>query len=557
MSNFTAIHLILCSALLLSGPVFAADVVGTSALELYRQAQYAEAAQTGLTELLREPWNHELRFIVADSLQRTGNFDDAAMQFEALEGTPYANSASLRLNALRLKQPARTLAAAPVPVPQIPVQGPAPLAVAIADNVPLPEPTRPKGPRGSAYTVIGSPELATAAHSSAQQQILELSAAENYQAAGTQGLSLLARETPEDELRLVIANSLAWTGRLKESIQQYQPLIDGKLDKEARVGMANAYRWRGRDDQAVPLLRSVLSADPENTDAKQAMELAQRELRARTLVTLGTFDDSSDMQRRSLTVNHRWRDASGRNIFEIETSGVNDTLLTTSVKQQDLTLRYQALGLPLQPRFEISAQANPEPAGFAGLKLQFAEQAVVLDLGRVNWGKMALNANALQTSLTAAHAGVQANGRFALGQLSGHVDYYDISDNNTILESTLNFMPAWRPLGLRIKPLIGLETRDARVASTAYWSPATGFGTVYAGLVGEWNGANWDFMASGQAGRRLYGEAGPNWSVSAGGRHWLGRDLAFGLNLWDMASWRNNATYRARSLALSLEKVWN
>ncbi len=557
MSNTIAIDLILYAALLLAGPALAADAVGTSALELYRQAQYADAAELGLTELLREPWNHELRFMVADSLQRNGRFDDAATQFEALEGTPYANSANLRLNALRLNQPARPLASAVASSPQIPVHGPAPLTVAAPDNVPLTEPTPPRGPRGSAYTAIGSPSLATSAHSPAQQQILELSAAENYQAAGTQGLSLLAKETPEDELRLVIANSLAWTGRLKESIQQYQPLIDGKLDKEARVGMANAYRWRGRDDKAVPLLRSVLSTDPENTDARQAMELAQRELRARTLVTLATFDDSSDMQRRSLVINHRWRDASDRNVFEIETSGVNDAMLTTDVKQQDLTLRYQALGLPLQPRFEISAQANPEPAGFAGLKLQFADQALFLDLGRVNWGKMALNANALQTSLTAAHAGVQANGRFVLGQLSGHIDYYDISDNNAILASTVNFMPAWRPLGPRIRLLIGLETRDARVASSAYWSPATGFGTMYAGLLGEWSGANWDFMASGQAGLRLYGEAGPNWSVSAGGRYWLGKDLALGLNLWDMASWRNNADYRAKSLTMNLEKVWN
>ncbi len=557
MSHITANHLFLCSALLLSGPVCAADAVGTSALELYRQAQYTDAAERGLTELLREPWNHELRFVVADSLQRSGRFDDAATQFEALEGTPYAASASLRLNALRLNQPARRLAAAATPSRQILAQRPAPLTVAAPDNVPLTEPPPARRPRGSAYTAIGSPSPATSALSSAQQQILELSAAENYQAAGTQGLSLLTKEPPEDELRLVIANSLAWTGRLKESIQQYQPLIDGKLDKEARVGMANVYRWRGRDDQAVPLLRSVLSTDPENSDARQAMDLAQRELRARTLVTLGTFDDSSDMQRRSLSINHRWRDASGRNIFEIETSGVDDTLLTTAVKQQDLTLRYQALGLPLQPRFEISAQANPESAAFAGLKLQFAEQALVLDLGRVNWGKMALNANALQTSLAAAHAGAQANGRFVLGQLSGHVDYYDISDNNTILASTFNFMPAWRPLGLRIKPLVGLETRDARFASSAYWSPATGFGTVYAGLIGEWSGANWDFMASGQAGRRLYGEAGPNWSASASGRHWLGKDLAIGLSLWDMASWRNNAAYRAKSLTMSLEKVWN
>lgn len=550
--------LVLCAALLLFSPAHAADPPAGSTQELHQKGQYAAAAARGLAELLSEPWNHELRFMVADSLQRSGRFDDAATQFEALEGTPYAASATLRLNALRRNQPARKLASPPA-VPRLSdVAQAAPQYQYVPPDSIRPRTLTPESePRKSVYTLIDTATPTPLNRSPAQQKIYDLIATENYHAAGTQGLALLARETPDDELRMIIANSLAWTGRLKEAIQQYQLLMKGKLNKEASVGLANVYRWRGRDDQALPLLRAVLAADPDNAGAKESLELAQRELRPRTLVTLDGSSDSSEMQRRSLAVNHRWRDDSGRNIFEIETSGVNDLLPDANAQQRDLTLRYQALNLPLQPRFELTAQVKPEQTAFGSVKVKLSERQVFLDVGRVNWGKLASNARALQANLAATHVGLQASGAFSFGQLGGRADYYDISDGNAILTSGLSYTPAWRPLGPRVKPFIGMETRDAKLASTQYWSPATGFGTVFAGLLGEWSGANWDLFTSGQAGTRLYGEAGTNWSLSAGGRRWLGKDLALGLNLWDMSSWRDNTTYRAHSLTMSLEKVWN
>ena len=551
-SSWQQTGLALCTALFLFGPACAADTAeaaGAGALELYQQAQYTQAAAQGLTELLREPWNHSLRFMVADSLQRSGKFDDARVQFQALEGTPYATSAALRLNALR--------SAASVPPSPTPAAAkPTVTRQIVARSQDQQSPEEPK----TEVQTLAPPKAPprSAARSLTQHHFYDMYNAEDYQAVSTEGMALLARETPDDGLRLIIANSLAWTGQLKEAGQQYQALLKGQVSKDANVGLANVYRWSGREDQALPLLRSVLTIDPNHAGAKEGLELVQRELRPRTVVSMGGANDSSDMQRSSLTANHRWRDRSGSHLFEIETSGVNDRMPGTDVNQSDLTFRYQTLNLPLQTRIDLSAQANPESTIFGGLRLKLHESPLFLDVGRVNWGRLASNALALQAKLAANHVGVEMSGDLSsYGKLGGRVDYYDISDSNAILSSHFSFTPAWRPLGLRIKPLIGMETRDARTASGAYWSPAAGYGAVYAGLLSEWSGANWDFFASGQIGTRLYGEAGTNWSISAGGRHWLGKDLAVGLNLWDMASWRNNASYRAKSLALSVEKVWN
>jgi tetratricopeptide (TPR) repeat protein len=543
--------LALCAALFLFGSACASDTVEASdpsALELYQKAQYTQAAVRGLTELLREPWNHSLRFLVADSLQRSGKFDDAKTQFQALEGTPYAASAALRLNALGSVERAPKLPPPAAPGPTVARQ-----IVAQAQDQPI-----ISEPKPVVQALVPRAAVASPARSLTQHHFYDMYNAEDYKAVSTEGLALLTRETPDDGLRLIIANSLAWTGQLKEAGQQYQALLKGDVSKDANVGLANVYRWSGREDQALPLLRSVLNVDPNHAGAKEGLELVQRELRPRTLISMGRANDSSDMQRASLTASHRWRDRSGSHIFEVETGGVNDVMPGTDVNQRDLTVRYQTLRLPLQPRIELSAQASPESTIFGGLRLKLLESPLFLDVGRVNWGRLASNALALQANLTAAHVGAEMSGDLSsFGRLGGRVDYYDISDSNAVLSSNFSFTPAWRPLGLRIKPLIGMETRDARTASAAYWSPASGFGTVYAGLLGEWSGANWDFFASSQAGARLYGEAGPNWSISAGGRHWLGKDLALGLNLWNMSSWRNSASYRAKTLALSLEKVWN
>ena len=536
----------------------AASTTGT-ARALYQQGQFEAAGARGLNELLNEPWNHELRFLVADSLQRSGKFEEAASQFETLEGTPYAASATLRMNALRPNQPARQLAAS-APMRRVEVAQAAPQYQIAAPELTQGRPaSRAAEPRKSAYALIESaaPVPAGPLLSPAQQEILDLNADGNYKAVGTRGLTLLKTETPGDDLRLMIANSLAWTGRLKDAIEQYQILTKGKLTTEATVGLANVYRWRGRDDQALPMYQSVLAKDPQNAAALEGLMLAQRELRPRTLVTVGASSDSQNMDRRAIAVNQRWRDSSGRHVFEVETSGVNDSLGTVAARQRDVKLRYQALGVPLQPRIELEAQATPEHNAFGGVKIKLGERQIFVSVDRVNWGKLASNPKALQANLAATHVGVEATGNFQVGDLSSRIDHYSVSDGNTVLTKSINFTPAWRPLGSHVKQFVGVETRDVDKQSPNYWSPPDGFGTVFTGAIAEWGGADWNFFATGQVGMRLYGEAGTSWSLSTGGRLWLARDIALGLNLWSMSSRRDGAPYKAKAANLSMEKVWN
>lgn len=390
-----------------------------------------------------------------------------------------------------------------------------------------------------------------------QQHIADLNAAGKYQEVGTEGLALLSKEQPDEALQLIIANSLAWTGRLKEAVPAYQGLTAGQYANDANVGIANIEHWRGRDDVAMPIYRSVLANEPGHAAALEGAVLASRELAPRTQLSFGGSSDSSEMQRRSATVNHRWRDSTGARIMEVETSGVVDRLPGTEASQQEVTARYEDVGLKLKPSVELSIPNQPGGTLYGSARIRFSQdEQASLTVGRVNWGRMVSNGNALALGLTASHMGMTAAHGFSFGTLQGRFDYYDISDTNQLLTTSLHLASAWRPIGNNVKPFVGMETRDVKFFTPNYWSPAQGSGTLYGGLVGEWGSADWNFYASGQTGVRLYGDAGTSWSVSSGGKHWLTKDMALSMNVWAMSSTRDSAVYRAQSANVSLEKLW-
>jgi hypothetical protein len=389
-----------------------------------------------------------------------------------------------------------------------------------------------------------------------QQRIVDLSTQGNYAVAGTEGLTLLSKEKADDPLQLIIANSLAWSGRLKEATSTYQKITDTELVDDANVGIANILRWQGRDELAAPIYRRVLATRAEHKDALSGLELAERELVPKTTITFGTAGDSSNTDRRAVTLNHRWRDDSGSNIYEVETSGIKDSLPGVEADQRDITVRYQALGLELKPALELSVANAPQSTVFGSLKFLFDEDRVQVALGSVNWGRLANNANALLSNLTASHFGASAKRETSLGNVAGRLDYYVISDTNTILSSDVKLNSNLRPLGNNIKPFIGFETRKANFLSSNYWSPNDGAGSLYVGLLAEWGSDDWSLYASGQSGMGLYGEAGTSWSLSGGAKRWVSRNTALSVNAWSMSSSRLNSEYRAQTVNIALEKLW-
>jgi hypothetical protein len=388
----------------------------------------------------------------------------------------------------------------------------------------------------------------------AAKQIEHLFNEGKYELAGTEGLSLISKEKVDEQLQVMIANSLAWTGRTKEAGQLYRVLQTGKYKMEAKLGLANLYRWEGRDHLAHPLYNEVLAAQPKNTDAIEGLSLSMRELRPKTSIVLGGSTDSSDVKTRNWLINHRWHDSSLANVWEVETSGLASSNLNLNLKRQAATLRYAALETFLKPKFELGSDGKHLLYDIA---VEVPTLPIQVSFGRVNWGVLSNNPSSLFAEQTASKLSFSGNAELSLGKIDGRLSIYKVSDGNQVVTSNLNFTPAWRPLGANFKPLIGFETRSTTFATTRYWSPAEGYGSAFVGLMGEWESRNWNVYASAQLGTRLYGEAGSSWSTSAGGKYWITEDWNISLRFWAMASQRDYLRYKARSVYLTVEKLWN
>jgi hypothetical protein len=388
----------------------------------------------------------------------------------------------------------------------------------------------------------------------AAKQVEHLFTAGKYELAGTEGFALISKEKVDEQLQVMIANSLAWTGRTKEAGQLYRVLQTGKYKMEAKLGLANLYRWEGRDHLAHPLYKEVLTSQPTNTDAIEGLALSLRELRPKTSIVLGGSNDSSDVKTRSWLINHRWHDASLANVWEVETTGLTSANLFLNLKRQAATLRYSALETFLKPKVELGSDGKHL---LYDLTLEVPNLPIKVSAGRVNWGVLSNNPSSLVAEQTASKFSVSGATDLSIGKIDGRISIYKVSDGNQVVTSNLNFTPTWRPFGANIKPLMGFETRGTTFATTRYWSPATGYGSAFLGLMGEWESRNWNVYVSAQMGTRLFGEAGRSWSTSAGGKYWLTEDWNVSLRFWAMASQRDYLRYKARSAYITVEKLWN
>jgi hypothetical protein len=378
--------------------------------------------------------------------------------------------------------------------------------------------------------------------------------------AASVALDLLALPDfrPSDDLRLHMARSLSWTGHEPEARAQYEALADGPSRGAALLALANSWRWGGRPDLSLPLYRSVPSRSEWAGDARDGLELAGRELNRRTTFQVNLAADNQDMRILARSINHRWRDSTLRHAFEfeIDTRQQRATPAEPDFLQSDLTLRYEGVALPFDPRLWVTLQNKPFAAAYGGLKIKLIEPATQLTLARLSWGNEAFSAKAMQAGLSAGQIGLETRLAGSPGVLDLKANFYAISDRNHVLNGQARYTPAWRPLGPSIRPYVAIDTHDVKFNTPDYWAPDEGSGTLGLGAAGDWGNKDLMLYASGQFGRRLYGDAGHSWSLGGGLQHWFAPEVALSFNLWTLSSRRDAARYRAYSGALRLDVYW-
>lgn len=397
-------------------------------------------------------------------------------------------------------------------------------------------------------------EIDEAKASPAQKRVIAAIRAGDYRAAGELGLSLIAGETVSLELKLMIANSLAWSGKTRQATPIYELLFDSKLKVPAMVGKANILRWQGKSAPAKSLYSNALKEDKNNQDAKEGLRLVGRELRSRAKISNTSGRDSSDVHLRGLIMNLRWFDQKEEGSYEIEASLSRSKQSWADESSRDVVVRYSNPKMKYEPRVEISSNGQ-SLFGLASLT-PVEDFPLTVHVGRVDWSKMSGSPSAIRNNHTALRFGLQSSLELSSGQLNLRAESYRVSDGNLILASTGRFNSSWRPLGALFQPFIGIETRKAKRGASDYWTPVDGYGAIYAGFTSEHAEADWNIFGSVQLGTRLWGEAGRNWGISAGAKRWFNDDLAVSASFWALGSRRGTQGYRASSLNFNVEKYW-
>ncbi|MGE5616515.1 MAG: tetratricopeptide repeat protein [Bacillota bacterium] len=356
------------------------------------------------------------------------------------------------------------------------------------------------------------------------------------------------------DARLGLANGYAWSARPAQAVPHYRALVGGPRSDEAKLGLANALLWIGRADEALPLFQELRAKHPDTDVGAEGLIYANRAVRAHSTFGLNYAHDNTPTTRVEPYVSHTWRDASNTWIFGLDASGGHDWGSTLNLDRREYGFHVEKVDVPFAPRVTVSQQTEPDKRTFGELRLQLIDWPLYVNVGRVNWGKLAFTVPALDAGLTAKRFGVEGAYATPLGELRGFANDWDISDGNRVENAQIRLTSNWRPLGREIKPYIGAEWRGADHTDPRYWSPRN-YGLGFLGVEAAWVKLNWTISGLVQGGFKISGEAATAWAANLGAKRWLTPDWAVGATIYALGGTRQ-AGYRARGANLILEKLW-
>ena len=384
--------------------------------------------------------------------------------------------------------------------------------------------------------------------------------AEDYKAAARLGLRELASApngVKTDELRLAVANSLAWTGQYDPAIEQYKALFGTRHDTDARVGLANVLRWSGQADLAEPYYREVLARDPDNAEAKLGHELGGRDLRPAITLRGGRTSDNQGVSLNEFGLSYRRWTEDLRSRWEIGAlTGRMDS------PQGNFSPKGVQGSLWLPPtKWAPKVEAFVYDNGASGTRLFGAAQVepvrdkLRIRVARVDWGRLAFSGAATRDGLTAGMLGMHGATSTPVGDVRARLDAYEISDDNRVLDGEATIKPAWQPLPWQLKWSSGVTGRYAEREDARYWSPHPAYGVVFVGLERGWYLDRLDLTASARRSFTFTETAGDGWSIGLSGRYWIATALAIGVDAW-MVNAPRPTPYTLRQFGAFVQQLW-
>jgi tetratricopeptide (TPR) repeat protein len=504
--------------------------------------------------LVDYPERHAVRLQLAESYRSLNRADAAQAQYRHLLGTPLESAARMGLfdtyvalgrpdaakAALRGDEPDGLLHAAAFASRSAPG--------ALETLAELPPPRLPRLPApGTAG--LSSPEQMP-------EELRDLMQAYwdgDYARVAEQGPNVLQRH-PDADLRLAVANSLAWTGRPRDAIELYRALLETELRTEALIGIVSSYRWLGEPSAAVPYMEQAVRERPDRVAVQEAQRLLAQDMRARTRVAGRLAGDSTDARQQTGSVHHRFWAQSGRTLVELGLAARNNERDPVREQRHTLSVNLQRPSTWGAPEVQLDYRSGPRARLLPDLRLQLGAAPITLSLGTLDWG--VTDPLADRDGMYAHRAGLQAELPVAVGSVEITFSQYRISDRNRISEGELAFTPQWQPLGEALSVFASLYGRDARRDDPRYWTPADGYYTLGPGVRISHGGDAWHFYAVARAGFALSSASSTSVGGGGGARYRLSKDVSVGADTYVNRSTRDEVRYRGRSGTIFVELLW-
>jgi hypothetical protein len=377
-----------------------------------------------------------------------------------------------------------------------------------------------------------------------------------YGRAAKLGAAALSQQPGNHDLRLMVANSLAWSGRLDAAVLQYEKLYGTPLENSGKVGIANVMRWRGRSNEAEPIYEAILARDPVNKEALEGKRMTDRELRPQVNKSVQLLGQTGGFARfESATLYSRYTDDRSVKWGAGYTLG-KDRNAPKADKFAAIQGYVQALNWPAAPRLDLSVADGFNKTRLYGLvSVDLLPDTFGLRVGLVNWGHLATNAQAQADGLFARRVGAYWNAGGDWGDLKTKLDAYRVSDGNFVWDAQAIYTPAWQPVAQLFTWYTGAYAKSADKTVASYWSPSGTYGLALLGLKKSWYSDRADLTVGVQAGFRLTDEARNNLSLSANGKYWFTESTALGFDLYAASSPRP-AEYKQRTLNINLLRLW-
>jgi tetratricopeptide (TPR) repeat protein len=377
-----------------------------------------------------------------------------------------------------------------------------------------------------------------------------------YGRAAKLGAAALAQQPGNDSLRLIVANSLAWSGRLDAAVLQYEKLYGTPLENSGKIGIANVMRWRGRANEAEPIYEAILARDPSNKEAQEGKRLTDRELRPQVNKSVQLTGQTGGFTRiESSTMYGRYTEDRSLKWGAGYTLG-KDRKAPQADKFASIQGYVQAVNWPAAPRLDLSVADGFNKTRLYGLvSADLVPDTFGVRIGLVNWGHLATNSQAQAAGLFARRAGAYWNIGGDWGDLKTNLDAYRVSDGNFVWDAQATYTPAWQPVPQLFTWYTGVYAKAADKTAASYWSPSSTYGLALLGLKKSWYYDRGDLSVGFQAGFKLTDEARNNLSLSANGKYWFTESTALGFDLYAASSPRP-AEYKQRTLNINLLRLW-